>query len=60
MNPITGQTMTIDRHGKLPPGFVPVSDQVAKAQLVGQRVLATKQLRRLRKVERQNRKAGRR
>ena len=59
MNPHTGQVITLDRGDALPDGFVPVADHVAKAQLVGQRVLASKALRRRRKVERQNRKAGR-
>lgn len=40
-------------------GFVPVSPYVAEAQLTGQRVLASKALRRQRKAERQNRKRGR-
>lgn len=59
MNPNTGQVITLDRGEPLPPGFVPVADQVAEAQLVGQRAMASKSLRRLRKIQRQNRKAGR-
>ena len=59
MNPISGQVITLLKGEPIPDGFVPVAPHVAEAQLVGQKVLASKSLRRLRKMHRQARKAGR-
>lgn len=58
MNPHTGEVRPLAEvlHNS---DFVPISSGVAQAQLEGQRVLATRALRKMRKVERQNRKAGR-
>jgi len=60
MNTNTGEIIRLGTDEELPPGFVHVSPQVARAQIAGQRVLASKALRQKRKRERQARKAGRR
>ena len=60
MNPTTGQVIALDRGDAIPNGFLSVPNHVAEAQLIGQRKMASKSLRRLRKIQRQNRKAGRR
>lgn len=63
MNLETGDVIEVPRDDEgrfvLPRGYFPVSARVAEAQLEGQRVLATRKLRRLRKVERQNVRRGR-
>ncbi len=59
MNPRTGEIIMVKDGEPMPDGFVAVPKHVAEAQLIGKRVLASRSLRRLRKIARQNRKAGR-
>ena len=55
MNPGTGEVVQIASGELIPEGYVFVSEYVAKAQLTGQRQLASKSLRRLRQSVRAGR-----
>ena len=59
MNPNSGQVIALLEGELIPGGFVPVAPHVAEAQLAGQKVLASKSLKRLRKIHRKARKQGR-
>lgn len=54
--------MRLERDDFIPPGFIEISPFFMETQLAGQRALVTRYLRMLRKLrkrERQNRRAGR-